>query len=181
MNGVSLSFLLALLLAALVTSCAAPWRARLDAALPELGHRNWIVVADGAYPAQTSPGIETVATGAEPHEVLAAVLAALDASTHVRPEIWLDRELELVSEADAPGIDAFRRELARTLEGRPVHRDELHEAVLHRLDAEGRLARVLVLKTRGSLPYTSVFLRLECGYWSAEAEARLRERMRGGG
>jgi hypothetical protein len=28
------------------------------------------------------------------------------------------------------------------------------------------------------LPYTSVFIRLDCGYWSAEAEAVLRDSMR---
>jgi hypothetical protein len=36
---------------------------------------------------------------------------------------------------------------------------------------------VLVLKTRLTIPYTSVFIRLECGYWSADAEKRLRAAM----
>jgi hypothetical protein len=36
---------------------------------------------------------------------------------------------------------------------------------------------VLVLKTNMKIPYMSVFIRLECGYWSAEAEKRLREKM----
>ena len=39
------------------------WRERLTEELPVLGHRNWIVVADAAYPAQCRPGIETLATG----------------------------------------------------------------------------------------------------------------------
>jgi hypothetical protein len=30
-----------------------------------------------------------------------------------------------------------------------------------------------------TIPYTSVFVRLECGYWSADAEKRLREKMAG--
>jgi hypothetical protein len=34
-----------------------------------------------------------------------------------------------------------------------------------------------VLKTRMTIPYTSVFLRLDCGYWSDEQEKRLREKM----
>ena len=29
---------------------------------PVLEHRNWIVIADSSYPAQTSAGIETIAT-----------------------------------------------------------------------------------------------------------------------
>ena len=30
---------------------------------PVMGHRNWVVVADLAYPAQSRAGIETIATG----------------------------------------------------------------------------------------------------------------------
>jgi hypothetical protein len=33
---------------------------------------------------------------------------------------------------------------------------------------------VLLLKTDLTLPYTSVFIRLDCGYWSDEAEQQLR-------
>lgn len=46
------------------------WRGRLKSELPAMGHRNWIVVADAAYPKQTAAGIETVATGAGQIEVL---------------------------------------------------------------------------------------------------------------
>jgi len=31
-----------------------------------------------------------------------------------------------------------------------------------------------MIKTNLSLPYTSVFIWLDCGYWSDEAEKRLR-------
>jgi len=37
---------------------------------------------------------------------------------------------------------------------------------------------VLVLKTTMTIPYSSVFIRLDCKYWSADAEKRLRARMR---
>jgi hypothetical protein len=36
---------------------------------------------------------------------------------------------------------------------------------------------VLILKTNLRLPYTSVFIELDCGYWSPEAERRLRDKM----
>ena len=36
------------------------WEERLEAELPLLGHRNWIVVTDMAYPLQSAPGIETI-------------------------------------------------------------------------------------------------------------------------
>jgi hypothetical protein len=39
---------------------------------------------------------------------------------------------------------------------------------------------VLVLKTRMTIPYTSVFIRLDCRYWSGDAEQRLRARMGSG-
>jgi hypothetical protein len=31
-----------------------------------------------------------------------------------------------------------------------------------------------VIKTTAAVPYTSVFLRLDCAYWSDDAERRLR-------
>lgn len=166
--------LLLALLCALAVACATPWRDRLKTELPALGHRNWIVIADSAYPWQANPGIETIATGANQLEVVRAVLDAAESSAHVRPEVYLDAELETVSERDAPGIDAYRRALAALLGERPVQRELLHEAVIHRLDQDAALYRVLILKTNLALPYTSVFVRLECGYWSAEAEQRLR-------
>ena len=45
------------------------------------------------------------------------------------------------------------------------------------LDEAGQTFRVLIIKTDMTLPYTSVFLQLDCGYWTAEAEKRLRETM----
>ncbi len=40
-----------------------------------------------------------------------------------------------------------------------------------------RSFEVLVIRTSTALPYTSVFLELQPGYWDGESEARLRERM----
>jgi len=39
---------------------------------------------------------------------------------------------------------------------------------------------VLVLKTTLTVPYSSVFIRLDCKYWSDDAEKRLRARMASG-
>lgn len=50
-----------------------------------------------------------------------------------------------------------------------------HEAIIHNLDAAGQLFNVLILKTTLRIPYTSIFLELECGYWNADAEKRLRK------
>ena len=36
---------------------------------------------------------------------------------------------------------------------------------------------MLVLKTNMTIPYTSVFIRLDCKYWTADQEKRLRSKM----
>jgi len=149
------------------------WQEKLANDLPVMGHRNWIVIADSAYPAQSRAGIETVATGAGQLEVVKAVLAALDQTRHVRPVAYLDAELQYVPEQDAPGIKAYREELTRLLGKRPVNSIP-HEELIAKLDKAGETFRILILKTAMTLPYTSVFLQLDCGYWSSEAEQRLR-------
>lgn len=91
------------------------WKATLKQQLPLLGHRNWIVIADSAYPAQSRAGITTVETGASQTEVVHSVLAALGKTRHVRPIIFTDAELPFVSEKDAPGITLYRRQIANLL------------------------------------------------------------------
>jgi len=152
----------------------AAWWLTLTNDLPLMGHRNWIVVADSAYPAQSRAGIETIYTGGNQIEVVAAVLKALDHTRHVRPVIYLDSELQYVSDQDARGISVYRDQLKRILGNRPVTSIP-HEELIGKLDKAGETFRILILKTNMTLPYTSVFLQLDCGYWSAEAEQRLRE------
>ena len=94
------------------------WELRLEALLPLYGHRNWIVVADSAYPAQSRPGIETIVSGAGQLEVTLKVLDAINASRHVRATVYLDRELEFVDEKDAPGVTEYRNQLDGLLKNR---------------------------------------------------------------
>lgn len=155
------------------------WKAVLAERVRLYGHRNWIVVADSAYPAQARGGIETVVTGADHLTVVKAVLDELAKAKHVRPVVYLDAELPHVPEADAPGVTKYRADLATALAGRKAQ-PLPHEDVIARLDKAGETFRVLVLKTDLTLPYTSVFLELDCGYWSPEAERRLREAVKGG-
>lgn len=156
---------------------APSWMDTLAGYLPALGHRNWIVVADSAFPLQISPGIETIVTGEDHFAVLEKVLKAVDEATHIRPKIWLDRELGYVTEDLAPGADEVRRRLDEALKGRgaaPV----LHEELIARLDQAGRTFKIVMVKTTLAVPYTSVFLELDCGYWPSENEARMRGRMK---
>jgi hypothetical protein len=156
---------------------APAWMDTLAGYLPALGHRNWIVVADSAFPLQISPGIETIVTGEDHFAVLDKVLRAVDAAKHIRPKIWLDKELAFVTEDLAPGADEAKRRMDEALKGRgaaPV----LHEELIARLDQAGRAFKIVMVKTTLAVPYTSVFLELDCGYWPAENEAKMRERMK---
>ncbi len=152
------------------------WKAELDRQLPLLGHRNWVVVADSAYPWQTSPGITTVETGASQVDVLKGTLKAISKCSHVRPVFFTDAELPYVPETEAKGVTAYRHELGRLLKGKNVH-SMLHEKIIGSLDEAGKTFHVLLLKTKLTIPYTSVFIRLDCAYWGDESEKRLREAM----
>ena len=152
---------------------AESWESTFQRLLPLYGHRNWIVIADSAYPAQSNPGIETVFTGGDHTEVLRKVLDAIGASIHVRTNVYVDAELKQVAEEDAPGVTALRKELTRLLAGKNT-REHAHEEIIARLDRAGKLFRILILKSTLAIPYSSVFLELDCGYWSEEAEDRLR-------
>ncbi|MHC4214971.1 MAG: RbsD/FucU domain-containing protein [Planctomycetota bacterium] len=170
---------LALVIAAIsIVGCSGQqdWQDKLNTDLAVLGHRNWIVIADSAYPAQARAGIETIYTGQSQIETTRIVLAAVDKAAHVNPNIYLDTEIEYVSKEDAPGIDAYRKELSALL-GSRKGRYIKHEELIAKLDEAAKTFRVLILKTDLTLPYTSVFLELDCGYWNPEAEAKMRKTM----
>jgi hypothetical protein len=153
------------------------WQAEVAKQLPLLGHRNWILIVDSAYPLQSSPGVETVETNASHLDVLRYVLGAINSSIHVRPLIFMDSELPFVPDDDAPGASAYRDRIKQiladyTIESMP------HERVINQIDETSKEFHVLVLKTTMTIPYSSVFIRLDCRYWSADAEKRMRARMR---
>jgi hypothetical protein len=104
------------------------------------------------------------------------VLGVIDRSIHVRPVITMDAELPFVPEDDAPGVSKYRTEIKDALQNYPV--DSLpHERVLANIEEASKHFNILVLKTNMAVPYTSVFIRLDCKYWSADAEKRLRAKM----
>jgi hypothetical protein len=152
------------------------WQARVSQSMPLMGHRNWILIVDSAYPLQSSPGVETIETNANHLDVLRYVLGAVNSSIHVRPLISMDKELPFVPDDDAPGASAYREQIQKiladyTIESLP------HERVISQIDETSKEFHVLVLKTTMTIPYSSVFIRLDCKYWSADAEKRMRARM----
>jgi len=177
MNTVMIKHLfLALAIILPASAHTSDWKETINETLPLLGHRNWIVIADSAYPWQVSPGVTTIHTGATQEEVTGAVLQALAGIRHVKPKIFIDRELEYVPEDAAPGVLAYRENLSKLLSGAETTKLP-HEEIIAKLDEAGKTFHVLLLKTNMTIPYTSVFLQLECGYWNANAEKRLRDRM----
>ena len=157
-------------------SFAADWKLELERELPRMGHRNWVVVADSAYPLQTAPGIKTIYAGGDHIDVLNQVLAAVSQQKHIRPVIFTDAELNFVDGKHAPGIGALREQLQSALANREVQVMP-HADIIAQLDEAGNTFQVIIIKTDLVLPYTSVFIRLDCGYWSAEAENALRSAM----
>ena len=157
------------------------WKDVLADELPKLGHRNWVAVVDSAYPWQAKGGIETVVTGEDQLDVVKYVLNAVNHTQHVRPVIFLDKELDYVPETAAPGIGQYRTDLSQLLAGQKLTPTPmLHNDVISMLDKSGETFHVLLLKTNMTKAYTSVFIRLDCGYWSDEDEANLRKAMGGG-
>ncbi len=101
-----------ILFTASVLTAQSDWKARVADSMPLLGHRNWILIVDSAYPLQSSPGVETIETNASHLDVLQYVLGAVNNSIHVRPLITMDSELPYVPDDDAPGASAYRSQIA---------------------------------------------------------------------
>jgi len=155
------------------------WEAAVTSEMPLLGHRNWILIVDSAYPLQVTPGIQTIETGEPMLAVAHFVLGAVKQSIHVRSDIFMDAELPFVPDQDAPGTSAYRRSIGNLLRGYTVV-SEPHEKLLSQIAEAGTSVRILVLKTNSTIPYSSIFIRLNCKYWSDDAEQRLRARMAAG-
>lgn len=149
------------------------WQTEVENTIKLFGHRNWIVVADGAYPKQSNPAIKTITVDANQLEVVEFVNEVIKKSSHVQANIFLDKEMAFVSEQDAKGIDNYRKDLNKILEAKKVQ-TMLHEDIIRELDHSAKVFDVLIIKTNLTIPYTSVFFQLDCGYWNAGAENNLR-------
>src|ERR1017187_5765835 len=117
----------------LIAPKAPDWHQHLRACLPLFGHRNWIVIADSAYPAQSKPGIETILANEDQLETVRKVLDAIAASKHIRANVYTDQELGFVDESDAPGVSAYREKLDALLKGTSA-KQLAHEQIIAKLD-----------------------------------------------
>lgn len=155
------------------------WKKKIHDILPLFGHRNWILIVDKAFPLQNTAGMSYVDTGSDLPDVLSFVLDEIKAAPHIRPAVYADRELSLMNDALCPGIEKLKERIFSILDGYGAGKPEqlLHEEVFGKLDRAASLFGVLVLKTENLMPYTSIFIELDCGYWPAENEVALRNIM----
>jgi len=152
------------------------WKSQLKETLPLLGHRNWILVVDKAYPMQSAPGIQTIYSNEHLLNVLKHVVKQIRNEGHVKPIVYTDKELLFMRDDLCPGVDNFKSNLTKILSKSDVQVLP-HESVFAKLEEASKTFSVLVIKSDCLLPYTSVFMELDCGYWSAQKEKSLRDRL----
>ncbi len=151
-------------------------RAELAPHLDVLGARNWIVVADPAYPILAGEGVDVLVVDADAASTLREVLSTLAAEGALTPRLWLCSELEVVPENRAPGIRRYRNTLRRLI-SRHLHYEVTDRIISLQLAQAAQTYRILYIKTNTALPYSTVAIELDSGYWDSDAEAELRERM----
>jgi len=177
-----LVFIQIAVLAILLSSCqfnttkSVGWQDEFQQKLPLLGHRNWVLVVDKAFPLQSAQGMTVINTGEQLPVVLQEVMGSISKSMHVKPIVFTDLELNFVTEDLSPGVDSLKKSISNSLKGYEIN-TLLHNDVFAKLDSASTLFEVLVLKTESTIPYSSVFIQLDCKYWSAKKEQRLRSKM----
>ena len=63
-----------------------------------LGHRNWVLVVDKAFPEQNALGMEYIYVNEGLLPVLKQVLTQINLSNHVKPIIYQDKEVGFITE-----------------------------------------------------------------------------------
>jgi D-ribose pyranose/furanose isomerase RbsD len=153
------------------------WKTQVDNHISAFGHRNWILIVDKAFPAQNTAGLITIDTKENLHDVLSLTLRQIAASTHVKPIVYTDTEFAYLNSEQVSAIDEYKEARAEILD-KYNPRVLLHDSVFVKIDKASKLFKVLVLKTNEVVPYSSVFIELDCKYWSSEKEIILRDAMK---
>lgn len=152
------------------------WQNAVNQQVAQLGYRNWIVVAEASFPAHSRPGTRQITSTAEIPQVVDYVLTALERTEHVRPKVYLTRELRAIENDVAPGIDELREKIRSSLHGHEATELD-QQSLITLLGTANQSYDILVIRTPTALPYSSVFMELQPGYWDAESEDRLRRQI----
>lgn len=177
----------ALTVAAMLASCqqnAGPTRielidqtrAAIGPQLQQLGARNWVVIADPTYPIPAGAGAVTMAVPSPTADTFREVLDLLELQASLTPRIWVCNEMEAVTEKLAPGMEEYRKDVNYLLSGRFCYRLDERIISMQLADAAQKF-RVLYIKTNTQLPYSTIAIELDSGYWNPDAEAEIRERL----
>jgi len=153
------------------------WKTELNQQLPILGHRNWILIVDKAFPVQNSEGIITINTGEKLLPVLKYTLNKLNQSTHVKPNIFIDKELGFITSTQVSDIKQYRDSMKFALTNFNVGTLK-HDSVFLKIDEAAKLFRIIVLKTEEVIPYSSVYIQLDCRYWDTKMQQELEMTMK---
>lgn len=153
------------------------WQTEFQQKLPYLGHRNWILVVDKAFPAQSAQGLTTINTGEQLPAVLKEVVSSLSRTIHVKPTIYADAESNYIGDDMAKGAVTLQKEIHSTLKGYPINY-LLHEKIFTKIDSTSKLFNVVILKTESTIAYSSIFIQLDCAYWDNQKEVILRKKMK---
>lgn len=141
-----------------------------------LGHRNWILIVDKAFPLQAIDGLSMVYAEDELLDVLEYTLGRIEKNNHIKPVLYTDKELDFLNQDLVPGIDSYKSSLKKVI-GKSNVQVLLHDSVFVKIDEASKLFKTLVIKTNQVIPYSSVFIELDCDYWSMEKETQLRKLM----
>lgn len=152
------------------------WQTVLKEKLPLLGHRNWIVVTDMAYPSQAKKGITTLYAQESYVDVLSIVKKMLDHSPHVYAHIYQDKELSYLDDRFCLGINQLKTKIEEVLLSSEI-KSIKHDHLIARLDSISNLYEVIVIKTELAKPYTSTFFELDCKYWDNNKQTELNKKI----
>ncbi len=152
------------------------WQQAVQRHVSQLGFRNWIVIAEASFPAYSRTGVHQIEAQGEIPEVMAQVLQTIDQTQHVKPNVYLTRELRSMDNNTAPGIDELKKKNDQILAGMEVASLD-QESLMSLVADANRSFDVLVIRTTSPLPYSSVFLELQPGYWDSDSELELRNRI----
>ncbi len=152
-------------------------RAKIAPNLLQLGARNWVVVADPACPLPAGMGIVSITVPSNTVDAFREVLDLLEIEGAVIPRIWISHELSAISEERAPGITEHRENLEKLLLGR-FHYAVNSRVIDMQLNQAAKDFRILYIRTSTRLPYSSIAIELDSGYWNSDAETELQERLK---
>ncbi len=156
-----------------------PWQQQIAGALPIFGSGNWVVVASTDFPLLSTAGVETIRVP----DGLAAAVNSMEGifqmSSRLRPSFHVASELDFAATQN-DDAKAYLAEITKILPTVGVVKMPAADIVQTVIDTAAT-KRVLVIKTDSMIPYGSIAVELEPGFWSPEQEQALRDAMKSGG